>query len=129
MNALSWCERSFRSLKTATTPGSTNTQQMGCFNCIDPLINGFADWMPYNFAFNDPVGMNARCRKRPRLLPVSKVINMQIPEVNFYPGFDFTADFTYVGKDARLLQDKLCKRAMFSSGSVDGFRTSLMYRS
>jgi len=31
---------------------------LGRFNAIDPAVDKYADWTPYNFAFNDPVGVN-----------------------------------------------------------------------
>ncbi|WP_176852078.1 DUF6443 domain-containing protein [Mucilaginibacter sp. OK268] len=32
--------------------------QLGRFNAIDPMVDKYAGWTPYNFAFNDPVGLN-----------------------------------------------------------------------
>jgi RHS repeat-associated protein len=31
---------------------------LGRFNAVDPMVDKYAGWSPYNFAFNDPVGMN-----------------------------------------------------------------------
>ncbi|MDN3584251.1 DUF6443 domain-containing protein [Mucilaginibacter flavus] len=33
-------------------------QVLGRFNAIDPMVDKYADWTPYNFAFNDPGNKN-----------------------------------------------------------------------
>lgn len=32
--------------------------QIGRFNAVDRMVDSYAGWTPYNFAFNDPIGMN-----------------------------------------------------------------------
>ncbi|MDB5014383.1 MAG: hypothetical protein JWQ25_2585 [Daejeonella sp.] len=31
---------------------------IGRFNAIDPMVDNYGSWTPYNFAFNDPLGIN-----------------------------------------------------------------------
>lgn len=31
---------------------------LGRFNAIDPMVDKYGSWSPYNFAFNDPIGLN-----------------------------------------------------------------------
>ncbi|MDB5014385.1 MAG: repeat-associated core domain protein [Daejeonella sp.] len=31
---------------------------LGRFNALDPMVDKYASWTPYNFAFNDPIGVN-----------------------------------------------------------------------
>ena len=41
-----------------STPYREYDPQLGRFNAIDPMVDQYAGWTPYNFAFNDPVGLN-----------------------------------------------------------------------
>lgn len=41
-----------------STPYREYDPQIGRFNAIDPMVDNYAGWTPYNFAFNDPIGMN-----------------------------------------------------------------------
>ena len=41
-----------------STPYREYDPQLGRFNAIDPMVDKYAGLTPYNFAFNDPVGMN-----------------------------------------------------------------------
>ncbi|WPU98892.1 DUF6443 domain-containing protein [Mucilaginibacter sp. cycad4] len=41
-----------------STPEREYDPQIGRFNSIDPMVDSYAGWTPYNFTFNDPVGMN-----------------------------------------------------------------------
>lgn len=65
-----------------STPLREYDPQIGRFNAIDLMVDKYANWTPYNFAFNDPVGMNDPSGADPGIQSLGTYSN---PNPNYSP--------------------------------------------